>query len=51
MLDTHFSKILGSAKVATQQGRVAKQRAHALLTVGFKNWKDKVGNPKWPNRV
>ena len=28
-----------------------KQRAHALLTVGFKNWKDKVDNPKWPNRV
>ena len=31
--------------------RWPKNRTHALLTAGFKNWVDKVGNPKWPNRV
>ena len=33
------------------KARWPKNRTHALLTVGFKNWADKVGNPKWPNRV
>ena len=28
-----------------------KKRAHALLTAGFKDWRCKVGNPKYPSRV
>ena len=49
---THISaKYWDQRKWQHSKAEWPKQRVHALLTVGFKNWKDKVGNPKWPNRV